>query len=73
MTARVTARVTVSRRTVHAMSENTPQHGAGKTGGLPGANADPVTEELPDDQTAELQAGDVSTQEPASEPPHDGA
>ncbi len=54
------------------MSENTPQQGAGKTGGLPGANADPVTEELPDDQAAELQAGDVSTQEPASEPPHDG-
>lgn len=54
------------------MSENTPQQGAGKTGGLPGANADPVTAELPDDQTAELQAGEPSTQEPSSEPTHGG-
>jgi len=26
------------------------EHGAGKTGGLPGANADPANAELPDDE-----------------------
>ena len=57
--------------TVTGMSEH-PQTGLGKTGGLPGANADPAASETPADQAAELQAGDVSTQTPSSEPPHEG-
>ena len=32
------------------MSESTPQSGAGKTGGLPGANADPATAVSPEDE-----------------------
>jgi hypothetical protein len=52
------------------MSEH-PQHGVGKTGGLPGANADPLASRSNEDEVAELMATDVSTQEPASEPPHD--
>ena len=43
------------------MSENTPQpgpqHGAGKTGGLPGANADPVTATSPEDEVDAGAAG----------------
>ena len=40
------------------MSEH--EHGAGKTGGLPGANADPANSELPTDQAAEVMLPDVA-------------
>ena len=42
------------------MSEATGEHGQGKTGGLPGANADPRTAELPADQLAEVSPAEVA-------------
>lgn len=37
------------------------QHGTGKTGGLPGENADPRTRELPEDELDDtVQMGDVA-------------
>ena len=42
------------------MSESTHEQGVGKTGGLPGANADPAASETNTDEVAELMAGEVS-------------
>ena len=42
------------------MSESTHEQGQGKTGGLPGQNADPRTSELPADQTAEVMPAEVA-------------
>jgi hypothetical protein len=53
------------------MTESSQQHGVGKTGGLPGANADPAASRTTTDEAAELQAGEVSTAVPRSEPEHD--
>ena len=36
------------------------EQGAGRTGGLPGANADPGNSELPTDQAAEVMLPDVA-------------
>ncbi len=55
------------------MTQTPHEQGVGRTGGLPGANADPATALTPDDESAELMAGDVSTQAPASEPDHSGS
>jgi len=40
------------------MSEHGHEQGAGKTGGLPGANADPVTSESSADEVAEVLPAD---------------
>ena len=48
------------------MSESAHEHGVGKTGGLPGSNADPQASESPADEVAELQAGEVAAPEPTS-------
>lgn len=48
------------------MSESTHEQGVGKTGGLPGANADPAAAETPERELQELQAGEVSPPEPGS-------
>lgn len=63
------------------MSENTPetqpQHGVGKTGGLPGANADPRAAEVTDDELGDtVSMGDVapvpdSADDPQGDPPID--
>lgn len=48
------------------MSEETPssttghEQGVGKTGGLPGANADPQAAETPERELQEVQAGEVA-------------
>ena len=42
------------------MSEQTHESGQGKTGGLPGANADPRTSELAADQAAEVMPAEAS-------------
>lgn len=39
------------------MTESQPQHGAGKTAGLPGDNADPRNSEIPDDQLRDTVSG----------------
>lgn len=42
------------------MSQSAHEHGVGKTGGLPGANADPAASITSDDELDEVQAGDVA-------------
>jgi len=51
--------------------ESTPsagghEQGVGKTGGLPGANADPQASRTPERELQEVQAGEVSPPEPGS-------
>lgn len=47
------------------MSESTStsgghEQGVGKTGGLPGANADPAASQTPEGELQEVQAGEVA-------------
>ena len=42
------------------MSESAHEHGVGKTGGLPGSNADPAAAFTSDDELDEVQHGAVA-------------
>jgi len=50
------------------MTESQPQQGTGKTGGLPGANADPRTAEVPDDQLRDTVGGGDDAPAPDPDP-----
>jgi len=55
--------------------EGQPQQGTGKTGGLPGANADPRNSEVSDDQLRDTVGGGDVAPVPGSDndPPPDSA